>query len=170
MTREQIEAHLVNEMAIHQSRLDLLNKVAEAVAECRHHASPSKKIATAFHKSTGYAYNVFWDVGNQDKHERRRLKVWGNGVKNDHAIEISACPDKFTWEFVFDSLRQQEGWITKYIEQINGDMEKIDQYIEWDRITKLSIAELEKDRPEASGYLRRCFGEVTVHDNPASPR
>lgn len=169
MTREQIEDYLVNEKNGAKARLDLLNKVTKAVAECRHQASPSKKIVTVFEKENP-EYTVYWDVGSQAKREMRRLKVYGNGVKNNHAIDIATYPDKFTWEFLFDALRQNEEWINKHLSQLSGDLHKLDAYMEWHRILQLSVKELEKDRPEVSAYLRCCFGEVIVREDPPSPR
>jgi hypothetical protein len=167
MTKEQIETALLEQRAKWLEKLDLVNKLTTAVADVRHHQAPSKKIVTAFQKRFGDEYKVYWDSGKQEKYDMRQLSAWGKGVLYDDRVYISCMPDRFTWDYLFEQLRNQDTYITKSLGELAVDLTVIDEMIEWDRITRLSLNELLKARPTLHWPLNKCFGEIKAQDNPS---
>jgi hypothetical protein len=167
MTKEQIETALLEQRAKWLEKLDLVNKVTTAVADVRHHQAPSKKIVTAFQKRFGEDYRVYWDSGKQEKYEFRQLSAWGKGVSYDERLYISCMPDSFTWDYLFEQLRNHDTYLTKALGEVAADLMVIDEMIEWDRVTRLSLEELYKARPKIHWPLSKCFGEISAKDNPS---
>lgn len=172
MTKDQIVASLQTTEAKHRARLALLNKLVVAIDGVKHHKEPSGKIVTAFKKIPGNEdYAFYYDTGNQAKYEQRTLRLWGKEVDYDNSIYISAYPETWNWDWLFANLLNISTGIEKSIEEIVNDLTLVDEYVEWDRIFRLSVIELKKAQPPASWYLSRMFGNFNIEDNPnTAPR
>lgn len=168
MTKPQIEAHLNGAKKKYQDRLDLVNMLTRACVDVRHHIAPSKKIVTKFKELFGDAASVYWSPGNQDKFDFRQLSAWGTsvGVSYEDRIYISAMPNNWSWDYVFEQLRNLDKGLQSNIRDIDRDLNNLDVVIDWHTQFRSFIENALKSKPEECWNLSRCFGRIELNDDP----